>query len=109
MVSPLRCALVAVAGCIPLCVVVSCSRAALPKVGSTEYANVVSAFYVGLAGLQTGEDTRAREKLTLATQLAPGEPASWADLALLTARQQDFEKAAQYGETARSLAPENSA
>ncbi len=47
---------------------------------------MVSAFYVGLAGLQTGEDTRAKEKLTLATQLAPGEPAAWADLALFTAR-----------------------
>jgi Tfp pilus assembly protein PilF len=78
-------------------------------VNSREYGDFVSAFYVGLAGLQTGEDTRAKEKLTLATQLAPGEPAAWADLALFTARQQDFDKAAQYAETARSLAPRNSA
>lgn len=76
---------------------------------SKEYAEVVSAFYVGLAGLQTGEDIRAKDKLTLATQIAPGEPAPWADLALFTARQQDFEKAEQYAERARSLAPDNSA
>jgi Tfp pilus assembly protein PilF len=88
---------------------VSCSRTGLPPVDSREYGAFVSAFYVGLAGLQTGEDTRAKEKLTLATQLAPGEPAAWADLALFTARQQNFEKAAQYAETARSLAPRNSA
>lgn len=70
---------------------------------------MVSAFYVGLAGLQTGEDTRAQEKLTLATQLVPGEPAGWANLALFTARQQDYEKAAQLAEKARALAPDNSA
>ena len=99
----------AVTAGVSLCFLISCSRTGLPAVDSSEYATVVSAFYVGLAGLQTGEDTRAKEKLTLATQLAPGEPAAWADLALFTARQQDFEKAAQYAETARSLAPENSA
>ncbi|MES1258269.1 MAG: FG-GAP-like repeat-containing protein [Acidobacteriota bacterium] len=95
--------------CIPILFLASCSRSGLPAADSKEYAALVSAFYVGLAGLQTGEDTRAKEKLTLATQLAPGEPAAWADLALFTARQQDFEKAAQFAETARSLAPDNSA
>src|SRR5580698_11100102 len=103
-----RRALLTAAG-IPLCFFTSCSRAGLPAVDSRQYSEVVSAFYVGLAGLQTGEDTRAKDKLTLATQLAPGEPAAWADLALFTARQQDFDKAAQYAETARSLAPNNSA
>ncbi|MEP6714896.1 MAG: FG-GAP-like repeat-containing protein [Terriglobia bacterium] len=86
-----------------------CAHKSLPSVDSSEYANFVSAFYTGLAGLQTGEDTRAKEKLTQATQLVPQEPAAWADLALFAARQQDFDKAAQYAETARSLAPENSA
>ena len=108
MLSPFRCALVA-ATCIPLTLSVSCSRAGLPAVDSKEYANVVSAFYVGLAGLQTGEDTRAKEKLTLVTQLAPGEPAAWADLALFTARQQDYDKAAEYAGKAGSRAPGNSA
>jgi len=94
---------------VPLFFFISCSRTGLPAPDSRQYAKVVSAFYVGLAGLQTGEDTRAKDKLTLATQLAPGEPAAWADLALFTARQQDFEKAAEYAEKARSLAPANSA
>jgi Tfp pilus assembly protein PilF len=108
MLLPFRRALAVAVG-ISWVLLVSCSRTGLPKVDSKEYAEVVSAFYVGLAGLQTGEDTRAKDKLTLVTQLAPGEPAAWADLALFTARQQDFEKAAQYAEKARSLAPGNSA
>ncbi len=91
----------AVAAVIPLFFFTSCSRTGLPAVDSRQYAEVVSAFYVGLAGLQTGEDTRANDKLTLATQLAPGEPAAWADLALFTARQQDYEKAAEYAGKAR--------
>ena len=77
MLLPFRCGL-AGAIFVSLCLSVSCTRAGVPAVDSKEYANVVSAFYVGLAGLQTGEDTRAKEKLTLATQLAPGEPAAWA-------------------------------
>jgi len=47
----------------------SCSRnSGLPAPGSPQYSQAVSAFYVGLAGLQTGVDELAKEKLTLATQ-----------------------------------------
>ena len=63
---------------------------------------------MGLAALQSGDDVRAQEKLQLATRLAPGEPASWADLGLLSARQQDFEAAYTNVEHARSLAPDDS-
>lgn len=88
---------------------VACTRnAGLPDPESREYRDLVSAFYVGLAGLQTGEDVRAREKLTLATQIAPGEPASWANLGLLAVRQQEFDAAYENAEKARSLAPDNS-
>jgi len=80
----------------------------LPKPESKEYRDLVSAFYVGLAGLQTGEDVRAKDKLTLATQIAPGEPASWANLGLLAVRQQEFDTAFEKVEKARTLAPENS-
>jgi Tfp pilus assembly protein PilF len=80
----------------------------LPKVDSTEYRNLVTAFYVGLAGLQTGEDVRAKEKLTLAAQIAPGEPAAWANLGLLAVRQQEFDVAYANVEKARTLAPDNS-
>ncbi|MGH9852265.1 MAG: FG-GAP-like repeat-containing protein, partial [Blastocatellia bacterium] len=87
----------------------ACSRnAGLPTPGSKEYRDLVSAFYVGLAGLQTGEDVYARSKLTLATQIAPGEPAGWANLGLLAVRQQEFDAAYQNVEKARALAPDNS-
>jgi Tfp pilus assembly protein PilF len=80
----------------------------LPEPGSKEYRDLVSAFYVGLAGLQTGEDVRAKEKLTRATEIAPGEPAGWANLGLLAVRQQEFDSAYEKVEKARSLAPDNS-
>ncbi len=63
---------------------------------------------MGLAALQSGDDARAQQKLTLASQLAPGEPASWANLGLLAVRQQEFDAAYKDVEQARSLAPDNS-
>lgn len=87
----------------------ACSgNAGLPKPDSKEYRELATAFYVGLAGLQTGEDVRAKDKLTQATQIAPGEPASWANLGLLAVRQQEFDAAYEKVEKARSLAPDNS-
>src|SRR5262245_61416099 len=87
----------------------ACERnAGLPKPDSKEYRELVTAFYVGLAGLQTGEDVRAKEKLTLATEIAPGEPAAWANLGLLAVRQQEFDTAYEKVEKARALAPDNS-
>ncbi len=87
----------------------ACERnAGLPKPGSKEYRELVTAFYVGLAGLQTGEDVRAKEKLTQATEIAPGEPAGWANLGLLAVRQQEFDTAYEKVQKARSLAPDNS-
>src|SRR5580704_4520340 len=87
----------------------SCSRhAGLPTADAPQYRELVTAFYVGVAALQSGDDTRAEEKLRLSTKLAPGEPASWADLGLLSARQQDFDAAYTNVDHARSLMPENS-
>jgi hypothetical protein len=73
--------------------------------GSKTYADLCSAFYLGLAGLQSGEDVRAKEYLTRSTQIAPGEPAGWADLGILQVRQQQFDAAFQSVDKARSLAP----
>lgn len=86
----------------------SCRESGLPSPDSRRYTEFTSAFAVGVAGLQTGEDVRARQMLTRATRLAPGEPAAWANLALLSVRQQDFDAAFRYADKARSLAPENS-
>lgn len=83
-------------------------QSGLPKPGSGQYRDLVRAFYIGLAALQSGDDVRAAEKLRLSTQLAPGEPASWANLGLLAARQQDFEAAYKNIAQALSLAPRNS-
>lgn len=74
---------------------------------SAEYRAIVSAFYVGLAALQVGDDARANEKLKLTTELAPGEPAAWADWGLLALRRREFDAAAERLEKARSLAPNN--
>lgn len=88
--------------------VVGCGRRGLPKPGSSEYAELVRVFNVGLAGLQSGEDVRAKSGLTRATEIGPGEPASWANLGILAVRQQELDAAWQHMEKARTLAPENS-
>jgi Flp pilus assembly protein TadD len=86
-----------------------CNRqASVPKVGSKEYRDLCSAFYLGVAALQSGEDVNARTGLTRATEIAPEEPAGWVDLGLLQARQQEFDAAYQSFEKARTLAPSNS-
>jgi tetratricopeptide (TPR) repeat protein len=87
----------------------SCSRdAGLPEPDSQEYRDLVAAFYVGLSGLQSGEDVRAEQRLTEVTRLAPGEPAGWANLGLLAVRHQEFDTAYENVERARSLVPDNS-
>jgi cytochrome c-type biogenesis protein CcmH/NrfG len=80
----------------------------LPEKNSKEYNETVRAFYVGLAALQVGDDVRAESELTKATQLAPDEPAAWADLGLLSLRQRNLDAAGERLEKARSLAPDNS-
>src|SRR6185312_6887855 len=91
------------------CLATGCSTTrGLPDAKSPQYADVVRAFYVGVAGLQTGADDPARQNLTKATQIAPGEPAAWADLAILALRQQNFDDAFKNADQARSLLPDNS-
>ena len=79
----------------------------LPEKGSNEYAEVVSAFYVGLAALQVGDDVHAESKLSELTQLVPSEPAGWANWGVLALRQRNYDIAAQRFERARDLAPQN--
>ncbi len=83
------------------------SGAKLPERGSKAYAEVVSAFYVGLAALQVGDDVHAESKLSELTQLVPGEPAGWANWGVLALRQRNYDLAAQRFERARDLAPRN--
>jgi tetratricopeptide (TPR) repeat protein len=89
--------------------IVGCKSAPkLPEKNSEEYNEAVRAFYVGLAALQVGDDVRAESELTKATQLAPDEPASWANLGLLSLRQRNMDAAGERLEKARALAPDNS-
>jgi cytochrome c-type biogenesis protein CcmH/NrfG len=79
----------------------------LPDKSSKLYADAVSAFYVGLAALQVGDDVHAESKLSQVTQLVPGEPAGWANWGVLALRQRKPDDAAQRFERARALAPQN--
>jgi Tfp pilus assembly protein PilF len=79
----------------------------LPEKSSKQYADAVSAFYVGLGALQVGDDIHADSKLSELTTIVPGEPAGWANWAVLALRQRKLDVAAQRLERARSLAPDN--
>jgi Tfp pilus assembly protein PilF len=79
----------------------------LPEKGSKAYADVVSAFYVGLAALQVGDDVHAESRLSELTQLVPTEPAAWANWGVLALRQRNYDLATQRLERARDLAPQN--
>jgi len=83
------------------------SKVNLPPRGSKAYADVVSAFYVGLAALQVGDDVHAESKLSEVTQLVPAEPAGWANWGVLALRQRNYDLAGQRLERARDLAPQN--
>ena len=86
-----------------------CSRqSGLPTVNSEVYRQFCTAFYTGLAGLQSGEDVRANEDLKRASELVPGEPAAWANLSIFQLRRQEFDTALKTAETAQKLAPDSS-
>ena len=88
--------------------VTSCHSAPrFPDKNSKAYAEVVSAFYIGLAALQVGDDVHAETKLSQVTQMVPGEPAGWANWGVLALRQRNYDSAAERLEKARDLAPQN--
>jgi tetratricopeptide (TPR) repeat protein len=78
-----------------------------PEKNSKAYAEVVSAFYVGLSALQVGDDVHAESKLSEVTRLVPGEPAGWANWGILALRQRNYDEAAQRFQRAHDLAPKN--
>jgi Tfp pilus assembly protein PilF len=80
----------------------------LPTRSSPQYNEIVRTFFIGLAALQVGHDVQADAKLAQFTQLAPAEPAGWANWGVLALRQRNFDTAAERIERARSLAPDNS-
>ena len=80
----------------------------LPTRSSPQYNELVRTFYIGLAALQVGHDVQADAKLQQFTQLAPMEPAGWANWGLLALRQRNYDTAADRLNKARGLAPDNS-
>src|SRR5689334_16896042 len=80
----------------------------LPTRSSPQYNEIVRTFYIGLAALQVGHDVQADAKLQQFTQLAPAEPAGWANWGLLALRQRNYDTAAERLNKARELAPDNS-
>src|SRR5271163_4716756 len=95
-----------VAGAIAL-LLSGCHSSGLPKPATQGYLDEVTAFYVGLAALQVGEDVRADSTLQRATPLAEGEPAAWANWGVLALRQGNFDVAAQRLARSQKLAPQN--
>jgi tetratricopeptide (TPR) repeat protein len=92
-----------------MCLSSGCQRATqLPDKNSREYREAISAFYVGLAGLQVGDDVRAESDLARLVALVPNEPAGWANYGLLALRQRNLDVAAERFEKARTHAPDNS-
>lgn len=88
----------------------SCSRdsSGLPDPGSRGYRDLVRSFFTGVGALEVGEDVRAREELTRASEIAPGEPSVWANLGILAMLQQSLDQAREDFGTARDLSPANS-
>lgn len=80
----------------------------LPPKSSPEYNELVRTFYIGLAALEVGHDVQADAKLSQFAQLAPTEPAGWANWGLLALRQRNYETASERLQRARDLSPENS-
>lgn len=83
------------------------STPSVPEPGTEAYQEAIVAFYTGLAALEAGEDRGARTLLERTTELAPGEPAAWANLGLLALRRNDLPIARRYLEKAAQLAPES--
>jgi tetratricopeptide (TPR) repeat protein len=94
------------AGLVALCA--GChSHTDLPPVSSKQYLDTVSDFNIGLAALQVGDDITADKTLSAMTQLAPGEPAGWANWGILAVRQRNFDTARQRFDRALDLAPQD--
>jgi len=100
VISLISAATLFLAGCHP--------NSGLPDPSSKAYEQLVSDFYVGVSALQVGDDVRAQSSLQEATQIAPGEPAAWADWGILALRQRNFDPATERLNRALKLDPKNS-
>ncbi len=81
----------------------------LPHPDSRTYRETARRFYRGLAALDVGLLDDAAAEFTRATELAPAEPAAWANLGLTRARQGAAGEAAGPLARAQELAPASAA
>ncbi len=79
----------------------------LPDPSSPTYAETVAAFYRGVAAAQVGESGLAAASFARATELAPGEPAAWANRGLMALLRGELDEAAAHLDQARRLAAED--
>ena len=79
----------------------------VPEPGSEAYRSAVADFYTGLAALDVGARDRAAAALARMTENVPGEPAGWANLALLQFSMGREEEAIRSMERAQGLSPES--
>ena len=85
----------------------ACAPAGLPPAGSAEYRETVRVYYRGLASLEVGLLSDARDQFVRASELAPREPAIHANLAVAQVGVGDDEGATMALETAYALAPDS--
>jgi len=76
-----------------LAVAAGCSRPRVPDVNSPAYEDTTRNFYRGLAELQVGLLDDAKREFGKTTELAPDEPAGWANLGLTYLRLGEFDAA----------------
>lgn len=93
---------------LPVLFLAACqNREHVPDPSSEQYREAVTSFYSSLAAIQAGSDIGAQEGLLRVTELAPGEPAAWANLGLLALRRNELEQAGEWLARAAELAPDN--
>ena len=80
----------------------------LPLQGDPSYEAYVSAFQLGTAQVDSGLTKDGEDNLTKAIELVPGEPAAWANRAIVRMREGNrYKEAAADLAKARELAPDN--
>ena len=77
------------------------------RVDSPDYQQFVDAFYSGVVALDVGDESHKDMLLRRASEIAPQEPAVWADLGLYYIRNSKLDEAQVCIGKASSLAPEN--
>jgi tetratricopeptide (TPR) repeat protein len=84
---------------------IGCRPADLPPPTSPEYGETMAAFYRGVAAAQVGESQVALAAFRRVTELAPKEPAGWANLGVVALQRAELDTAFFRVDQALALAP----